>query len=136
MAFLGFFGCLWEGLDLCRHIFRPCPHIDKRTGETSRERTEVKGMERYEGLSSREAAELLAEHGENAIKEKRRSGALAMFAGQFRDALMMILLAATAASAAMGEISEALTHYCNCVPQRCAGLSAGIPHRTDPGETG
>lgn len=66
-------------------------------------------MERYEGLSSREAAELLAEHGENAIKEKRRSGALAMFAGQFRDALMMILLAATAASAAMGEISEALT---------------------------
>ncbi len=66
-------------------------------------------MEEYKGLSAKEAERLLIEVGENAIRAKKRAGALGMFAGQFRDALIMILLGATVLSVLMGEAAEALT---------------------------
>ncbi len=66
-------------------------------------------MLEYKGLSEQRAAELLKEHGENRLEAKKRPGALRIFAGQFRDVMVMILLAATAVSAFMGEIYDALT---------------------------
>ncbi|MEA5010541.1 MAG: cation-translocating P-type ATPase [Angelakisella sp.] len=65
--------------------------------------------EQYKGLSSKEAERLLIEVGENAIKPQKKAGALKMFVGQFRDALIMILLASTVLSVLMGEVSEAFT---------------------------
>ena len=63
----------------------------------------------YKGLGSREAARLLVEYGENILPNKKRDGPLKIFAGQFRDALILILIAAAALSAFMGEVSEAFT---------------------------
>lgn len=66
-------------------------------------------MEEYQGLSSRQAQRLLEHHGENTVRTHKKTGALKVFAGQFRDALIMILLGATALSVLMGETGEALT---------------------------
>ena len=59
------------------------------------------------GLSQREAESRLLQYGENRLKQKGRPPALAVFAGQFRDAMVMILLLATAVSAMLGEVGEA-----------------------------
>lgn len=75
-------------------------------------RTGMKGMERmekYQGLSSKQAQKLLVQYGENRLKAHKKTGALGIFAGQFRDALILILLAATALSLLMGDVAEAAT---------------------------
>ncbi len=66
-------------------------------------------MEEYKGLTEEAARELAGEYGENRLEAKKRPGALKIFAGQFRDVMVLILLAATAISALMGEIYDALT---------------------------
>lgn len=57
---------------------------------------------------------------------------LKIFAGQFRDAMIMILLAATVVSALMGEYTEALTIVADRLYQRPARLLPGVPHRAHP----
>lgn len=61
------------------------------------------------GLTWREAAQRLEQYGANALASKKRISAMKIFAGQFRDLMVLILLAATAVSAALGEAGEALT---------------------------
>ena len=61
------------------------------------------------GLTEKEAAARLKEQGANTLSEGKRPGAAAIFFGQFRDVMVMILLAATAVSAALGEITDAVT---------------------------
>lgn len=61
------------------------------------------------GLTSREAAQRLEQFGTNTLASKKRISALKIFAGQFRDLMVLILLAATAVSAVLGETGEALT---------------------------
>ncbi len=62
-----------------------------------------------QGLGEADAAGRLASHGANAIREGRRRGLLPMFAGQFRDFLVAILLVAAAVSGAVGEVADAIT---------------------------
>lgn len=66
-------------------------------------------MEEKNGLSSQRAAELLREYGKNTLGVKKRATALKMFAGQFKDTMVMILLAATVISVVMNEVWDALT---------------------------
>lgn len=66
-------------------------------------------MAEYQGLSTRTANELLTRYGENSISKRKSNGAFKILASQFRDALIMILLAATLLSLFMGEITEAMT---------------------------
>lgn len=61
------------------------------------------------GLSEREAAERLKEEGENVLSESKRTGPVGIFLGQFKDVMVLILLAATAVSVLLGEISDAIT---------------------------
>lgn len=49
--------------------------------------------EKFPGLSSREAAELLLEHGENALSERRRIRPILAFLKEFTSPLLIILLA-------------------------------------------
>ncbi|MDR1754929.1 MAG: cation-translocating P-type ATPase [Eubacterium sp.] len=65
-------------------------------------------MNKKTGLTTREAEKRLNEDGENRLSENKKSGALSVFAGQFKDTMVMILLAATAVSAALGEWLDAL----------------------------
>ncbi len=66
-------------------------------------------MSKYAGLSSDIAAEIMREAGPNRLKSKKKASAAKIFAGQFKDVMVMILLAATAVSAFMGEIYDAVT---------------------------
>lgn len=61
------------------------------------------------GLSVREAETRLGKYGPNTIDEKKRISALKIFIEQFTDFMVLILLASTAISAFMGEMTEAFT---------------------------
>ncbi len=61
------------------------------------------------GLTEKTAASRLREEGANTIGESRKTSPLAIFIGQFRDVMVMILLAATGISAFLGEITDAVT---------------------------
>ncbi|MBP1561824.1 MAG: cation-translocating P-type ATPase [Oscillospiraceae bacterium] len=66
-------------------------------------------MSKGKGLSSAEAAERLARDGRNVLAEGKKAGALKIFAGQFKDIMILILLAATVVSFFLGEIYDAVT---------------------------
>lgn len=61
------------------------------------------------GLSSADAAERLKKHGENTLAKEKKARPLRIFLGQFRDVMIMILLAATVVSFFLGEIYDAVT---------------------------
>ena len=63
----------------------------------------------YIGLTTKQAEELLARDGANTIGQEQKRKGIKMFFGQFRDAMVMILLAATVVSVVMGEYYDALT---------------------------
>lgn len=65
--------------------------------------------EKYKGLTSAEAALRLAADGENRLAEPKKHNLLRVFAGQFRDVMVMVLLGATIISVFLGEITDAVT---------------------------
>ena len=48
----------------------------------------------HEGLTAAQVEENFQKYGENALQEEERPGVLKVFAGQFKDLLVIILLAA------------------------------------------
>ena len=60
------------------------------------------------GLSSQEAAARLARDGENTLGEKKRTSAMKIFAGQFHDLMVIILMIATVISVLLGEYADAI----------------------------
>jgi len=60
-----------------------------------------------DGLSPCEVARLFEKYGPNTLKEKSKRGALAMFLDQFRDFMIVVLIAATFVSGAIGEMLDA-----------------------------
>lgn len=60
------------------------------------------------GLSTKRATKLLFEFGENRLTSNKRISPLKIFAGQFKDLMIMILLASTVISVLMGEMVEAI----------------------------
>ncbi len=61
------------------------------------------------GLTEKEAAEKLKKDGENVLEDKKKTSAVKIFAGQFRDVMVMILLCATVISVLLGEVTDAIT---------------------------
>lgn len=61
------------------------------------------------GLTEYEAAEKLKTEGANVLADNRKTGPVRIFAGQFKDVMVMILLGATVISILLGEISDAVT---------------------------
>ena len=64
---------------------------------------------RKNGLNREEAAARLEKYGPNRLKSAKKAGAMKVFASQFKDVLVLILLASTIISVAMGEYVEAIT---------------------------
>ncbi len=60
------------------------------------------------GLSSEEAERRLSKHGPNELRKEKKTGALSIFANQFRSVLVIILVAATLLSFAIGETLDAV----------------------------
>ena len=63
---------------------------------------------RLEGLSSEEAAKRLTKYGLNVLLEKKRKPVWLLFLGQFKDLMILILLAAALISSLIGELNDAL----------------------------
>lgn len=61
------------------------------------------------GLTSKQAENLLGKYGHNIMESKKGNGPVKIFAGQFKDVMVMILLGATVVSVFLGEISDAVT---------------------------
>ena len=61
------------------------------------------------GLTEQQAQQRLAGQGENRLAAAKRKRPLSIFLGQFRDVMVLILLAATVISALLGEITDAVT---------------------------
>ncbi|MDE6783900.1 MAG: cation-translocating P-type ATPase [Ruminococcus sp.] len=61
------------------------------------------------GLTEKEAAARLKKDGLNVLEDKKKTSAAKIFIGQFRDVMVMILLAATVISVLLGEVSDAIT---------------------------
>jgi Ca2+-transporting ATPase len=58
------------------------------------------------GLSSEEALKRLDEYGTNEIKEKKKKTPLLMFVDQFKDFMIIVLIAAAFVSGIIGELSD------------------------------
>lgn len=61
------------------------------------------------GLSEKEAKKKLLEHGPNLLTEKKKISIIKLLLSQFKDIMVIILMASTAISAFMGEMTEAVT---------------------------
>ena len=61
------------------------------------------------GLTSAEAAGRLKQNGLNTLADEKKARPLKIFMGQFKDIMVLILLAATVVSFFLGEIYDALT---------------------------
>ncbi len=64
--------------------------------------------ERQQGLTTQQAERLKKEHGENQLTQGRRIHPLRLFTAQFKDVMVLILLAATVISVLLGDTGEAL----------------------------
>lgn len=60
------------------------------------------------GLTDEEAKKRLVIHGPNMIKEEKKTSSVVIFFKQFKEPLILILLAATAISAFVGELIDAI----------------------------
>jgi P-type Ca2+ transporter type 2C len=61
-----------------------------------------------EGLSSEDAKKRLEEYGYNLLKEKDKATLFMMFIGQFRDFMILVLIAAAIVSGIIGELSDTI----------------------------
>jgi len=61
------------------------------------------------GLTSAQAGSLLLKYGENRLTNGKKISPLKIFTSQFKDILMLILIASTVISVIMGEITEAVS---------------------------
>ena len=64
---------------------------------------------RNRGLSEKQALAQLRKYGENVLSSDKKVHPLKIFAGQFKDFMIMVLLASTVLSVIMGETFEAIT---------------------------
>ncbi|NMA69502.1 MAG: calcium-transporting P-type ATPase, PMR1-type [Desulfitobacterium sp.] len=67
------------------------------------------GVNPGKGLSLKEVNRRLSEVGKNILETKKGVHPVFLFLGQFRDFMVLVLLAATIISALMGEIADAIT---------------------------
>jgi Ca2+-transporting ATPase len=75
------------------------------------------------GLSPAEAESRLVKFGRNALPEGRRKTLLGMFLGQFKDFLVLILVAAAAVSLAVGEMTDAGVILAILILNACLGVA-------------
>lgn len=61
------------------------------------------------GLTEKEAVQRLKKDGENIFAEDKKANPIKIFAGQFKDIMVMILLGATVVSVFLGEVTDAVT---------------------------
>ena len=61
-----------------------------------------------QGLSEAQAAERLLEHGPNELEGKRRRTVIGLFLAQFKDLMILVLLAAAVIAGAVGDLTDTI----------------------------
>lgn len=74
----------------------------------TKERTEQAAYSKPYGLTSAQARRALNLYGQNRLGTRKKSSAAKIFAGQFHDVMVVILLIATAVSVLIGEYADAV----------------------------
>ncbi|MBI5191092.1 MAG: cation-translocating P-type ATPase [Nitrospirae bacterium] len=72
------------------------------------EAADALGADMKNGLTGREAEARLAAHGPNSLKETKRVTPLAMFLGQFRDFMIIVLMVAAIVSGIVGDVTDTI----------------------------
>lgn len=67
------------------------------------------GVDIKKGLNLKEVSKRLAHFGHNVLAEKKKASPVAMLVAQFKDFMILVLIAATVISGLMGEIADAIT---------------------------
>ena len=80
---------------------------------------------RPQGLSAGEAAERQARYGPNELAQAPPPARWKLFFGQFRSAVVWLLIAAALVSGALGEWADTVAILAIVAAQRSAGISAG-----------
>ncbi len=65
----------------------------------------------HQGISAVEAADRLTEHGPNSLKEKKKISPWMIFLHQFRDFMIIVLLAAAVISGVIGDVTDTIVIF-------------------------
>lgn len=76
---------------------------------TEQECVDIMQTDPIKGLSSKDAAERLLQVGENVLEEKHQISPWLILLNQFKDFMVLVLLAATLISGLLGEYTDAIT---------------------------
>ena len=60
------------------------------------------------GLSDAEVSQRLAKHGPNALREKKKKSPLMMFADQFKDFMIIVLMASAVVAGIIGDLTDTI----------------------------
>ena len=95
-------------------LWHPCIPIRKCTCYGHRSMNGIgkcilMGAMYMKGLTTEQANKFRQQYGSNTLVQSKPPGAIRIFFGQFKDAMVLILLAATGISAALGEWTDAIT---------------------------
>ena len=85
------------------------------------------------GLTTAIARARLDEYGANSLTEGQRRSPLNMFLAQFRDFMILVLLAAAAISGVVGDLKDTIVIGTHRPAQRGPWLRAGVPGRARNG---
>ena len=82
-----------------------------------------------QGLSSEEAGQRLAEIGPNALTEKKKRSPFMMLLDQFRDFMIVVLIAAAVISGIIGDMSDTIAIVVIVILNAVIGFYSGIQGR-------
>ena len=86
-----------------------------------------------DGLRSEEAGKRLATYGRNELVEKGKRSLLAMVIDQFRDFMILILIAAAVVSGFVGELVDTIAILVIVLLNAVIGVCPGVPRREGHG---
>ena len=87
------------------------------------------------GLASEEAHKRLERYGPNELIEKKRKSLWMMFLDQFKDFMILVLIAAAVVAGVIGDPVGYHRHRRDCDAERRAWVRSGIPGRKGHGRS-
>jgi Ca2+-transporting ATPase len=87
-------------------VISPDPPTERAWMQASADLAAALATDTRRGLTAAEAADRLARHGRNELRTRARTPAWRLFAGQFANAMILVLLAAAAVTVVIGDLKD------------------------------